>query len=79
MTKPMRSTDTYAVLHSKLAQEVRSEPLGDGVDLTAGRYVFDLLSASSAVCALPRGMFASDDITDIRNVRANLARLLERL
>ena len=77
MTKSMRSTDAYASLHSKLVSEVRSEPLGDGVDLTAGRYVFDLLSASSAICALPRAMFAADDVQDIRNVIRNLSKLVE--
>lgn len=79
MTIAMRKTDQYAELHAKLAQEVRSEPVEPVEDLTAGMYVFSLLSACSAVCALPRTMFAAGDVQDIRNVRANLARLLERL
>lgn len=79
MTKPMRSTAAYEMLHSKLVQEVRSEAVQPVEDLTAGQYVFGLLSACASVCALPRHMFAADDINDIRNIRANLAQLLARL
>lgn len=79
MTKAMRSTEAYATLHSKLIQEVRSEPVEPVEQPDAGMYVHGLLSACASVCALPKHMFAEDDINDIRNVRINLARLLERL
>lgn len=91
MTKAMRSTEAYATLHERMLaeirrsgptgpiEEVRSEPVEAVEDLTAGQYVFSLLSACASVCALPRHMFAEDDINDLRNVRINLARLLERL
>ena len=79
MTLAMKKTDAYASLHAKLVQEVRSEPVEPVEDVTAGQHIHCLLSAAVGVCALPKAMFADDDITDIRNVRTILARLIERI
>ena len=79
MTRPMKSTEAYAALHSRLIQEVRSEPVQTVEQEDAGQYVYGLLSACASVCALPSHIFADDDIQDIRNIRANLAQLLARL
>jgi len=79
MTAPMRTTPAYHSLHSKLVQEVRSEPVTPLECEDAGQHMHGLLSACASVCALPRHFFAADDIQDIRNIRANLAQLLARL
>ena len=79
MTKPMKATEAYATLHSKLIQEVRSEPVEADPEPDAGPYMHCLLSAQAALCALPTHMFAADDRVDLLNVIKNLGMLARRL
>ena len=79
MTKPMKATEAYATLHSKLASEVRSEPVEADPEPDAGPYMHCLLSAQAALCALPTHLLSEHDRIDILNVIKNLGMLSRRI